>query len=286
MKIFKTIEEIQNELRKVRNEKSAIGFVPTMGALHEGHLQLIRQSVNENAITVCSIFVNPTQFNNPDDLEKYPRTVETDVKMLEANKCDIVFIPSVDEMYPDKNLLDINFGSMETIMEGAFRPGHFKGVATVVKKLFDIVQPDVAYFGEKDFQQLAIIRSLVKKLKMAAKIIGCKTVREKDGLAMSSRNIHLTKVEREKASIIYKSLLTAKDSYQQNFSLDEIKKNVKGEIEKINLFKVQYFEIVNAETLEPISEIKNMFSVQACIAVLTSKTRLIDNIAFADIKQK
>jgi pantoate--beta-alanine ligase len=280
MKIFTTIKEIQKELQQHRNEKKQVGFVPTMGALHEGHLQLIRQSVSENAITVCSIFVNPTQFNNPDDLAKYPRTETTDLAMLEKNKCDIVFIPSVAEMYRDKNLLDINFGFMETVMEGAFRPGHFKGVATIVKKLFDIVQPDVAYFGEKDFQQLAIIRNMVKQLNLSVKIIGCKTVREKDGLAMSSRNIHLTDDERKNASIIFKSLLAAKDCYLKNILLSEIKKNVKNQIEKTNLFSVQYFEIVNAETLETINEVTDKISVQACIAVLTSKTRLIDNIAF------
>jgi pantoate--beta-alanine ligase len=282
MKIFTTIKEIQNELQQLRNEKKQVGFVPTMGALHEGHLQLIRQCVSENTITVCSIFVNPTQFNNPDDLAKYPRTEKLDAKMLEENKCDIVFIPSVDEMYPDPDtseLPGINFGFMETVMEGVFRPGHFKGVATVVKKLFDIVQPDLAYFGEKDFQQLAIIRNLARQLKLNVKIIGCETVREKDGLAMSSRNIHLTKEERANVSVIYKSLLKAKDSYRENFSLDEIKKNAVGEIEKTNLYKVQYFEIVNAETLEPIVKRIHGMAAQACIAVLTSKTRLIDNIA-------
>lgn len=280
MKIFTTKREIQSELQKHRDEKKQIGFVPTMGALHEGHLELIRQSVNENSITVCSIFVNPTQFNNPDDLAKYPRTEESDSRMLEKNKCDIVFIPSVDEMYPDKNLLEINFGPMETVMEGAFRPGHFKGVATVVKKLFDTVQPDVAYFGKKDFQQLAIIRSLVKKLSLSVKITGCETVREKDGLAMSSRNIHLSEKERKNASVIYKSLLAAKDSYEKDIPLNEIKKSLSAEIEKTNLFKVQYFEIVNAETLEAIKKTMHDIPVQACIAVLTSKTRLIDNIAF------
>jgi pantoate--beta-alanine ligase len=280
MKIFTTIKEIQNELKQHRNGKKQIGFVPTMGALHEGHLQLIRQCVSENAITVCSIFVNPTQFNNPDDLAKYPRTEVKDSKMLEENRCDIVFIPSVDEMYRDKNLHDINFGFMETVMEGAFRPGHFKGVATVVKKLFDIVQPDVAYFGEKDFQQLAIIRNMVKQLNLSVKIIGCETVRDKDGLAMSSRNIHLTDDERKNASIIFKSLLAARDCYLKNILLHEIKNNVNNQIRKTNLFSVQYFEIVNAETLETINEVTDKISVRACIAVLTSKTRLLDNIAF------
>jgi pantoate--beta-alanine ligase len=286
MKIFLTIKEIQNELQQHRKEGKQIGFVPTMGALHEGHLQLTRQSVNENAITVCSIFVNPTQFNNPVDLAKYPRTEETDIRMLEENNCSIVFIPSVDEMYPEKTLLEINFGCMETVMEGAFRPGHFKGVATVVKKLFDIVQPDVAYFGEKDFQQLAIIRNLVKQLNLKIKITGCRTVREKDGLAMSSRNIHLTEEERASAPVIYQSLLSAKADHQKGLSLETIKKKVINEIEKTKLFKVQYFEIVNAETLEPARQPADRNSVQACIAVLTSKTRLIDNIALAEVTQQ
>jgi pantoate--beta-alanine ligase len=169
MKVFTTIKEIQSELVQLRHENKTVGFVPTMGALHEGHLQLIRQSVTENAITITSIFVNPTQFSNPDDLAKYPRTVESDVKMLKENNCDILFIPSVSEMYPDpeaSGLLEINFGAMETLMEGEFRPGHFKGVATIVKKLFDIVTPDVAYFGEKDFQQLAIIKNLANQFNL------------------------------------------------------------------------------------------------------------------------
>jgi len=280
MKIFTTIQEIQNELQQYHNSNTSVGFVPTMGALHEGHLELVRRSVKENSITVSSIFVNPTQFNNPDDLAKYPRTEITDSNMLEENKCDIVFIPSVDEMYHDKNLLDINFGFMETVMEGAFRPGHFKGVATVVKKLFDIVQPDVAYFGEKDFQQLAIIRSLVKQLNLKVKITGCATVREKDGLAMSSRNIHLSENERKSASVIFSSLSNAKMMYENNISLNEIKKYVSHETERSKLFKVQYFEIVNAETLQPIDNSNHEITVQACIAVLTSKTRLIDNITF------
>lgn len=278
MKIFATIQEIQNELQKHRNGKKQTGFVPTMGALHEGHLELIRQSVRENSVTVCSIFVNPAQFNNPDDLAKYPRTEERDSEMLRKNNCDIVFIPSVKEMYPDQKLLELNFGLMETVMEGAFRPGHFKGVATVVKKLFDIVQPDTAYFGQKDFQQLAIIRSLVEQLDLKVKITGCATVREKDGLAMSSRNIHLTRDEREHAPVIYKSLLKAKELFQKNRSLDEIKKTVTKKIEGTKFFKVQYFEIVNAGTLEPIVQITGN-QVQACIAVLSSRTRLIDNIA-------
>ncbi|MEO5570058.1 MAG: pantoate--beta-alanine ligase [Bacteroidia bacterium] len=280
MKIFTTIKEIQSELQQLHIAKNTVGFVPTMGALHEGHLELIRRSVRENSITVSSIFVNPTQFNNSDDLAKYPRTEKIDSGMLEKNNCDIVFIPSVDEMYPSKDLLEINFGVMETVMEGAFRPGHFKGVATVVKKLFDIVQPDIAYFGEKDFQQLTIIRSLVKQLNLKIKITGCKTVREKDGLAMSSRNIHLTEGERKNASVIHQALLAAKDSYLKNIALSEIKKNVSDEIEKTNLFRVQYFEIVNGETLEPIEKTSYSISAQACIAILTSKTRLIDNIAF------
>lgn len=278
MKILSTINELNNTLLPFREKNLSVGFVPTMGALHNGHIELIKQSVKENLVTVASIFVNPTQFNNPIDLENYPRTEKEDIILLNKNKCDFIFIPTVDGMYPEKELLDINFGLMETVMEGAFRPGHFKGVATVVKKLFDIVQPHVAYFGKKDFQQLAIIRNMVSQLNLKIKIVGCETVREKDGLAMSSRNIHLTASERENASVIYQSLLSAKKEYAAELVLEKIKNHVKEKIEESGLFKVEYFEIVNATTLQPLESVFKNILVQSCIAVLTSKTRLIDNI--------
>lgn len=286
LKIFKTIKELQTELKFLRETGGSIGFVPTMGALHEGHIALIKRSVKENPITVCSIFVNPTQFNNPEDLEKYPRTLDADIKMLEENKCSLVFIPSVEEIYPENKLLEINFGSLETTMEGAYRPGHFRGVATVVNTLFKIVQPDVAYFGEKDFQQLAIVRNMVKQFQPSVKITGCETVREKDGLAMSSRNIHLTSGERKDASVIYRSLEFAKEEYQKKVPVADIKHHVVKKIENSHFFKVQYFEIVNAETLQPVGHNTFDVSIRACIAVLTSKTRLIDNISLHTIFQK
>jgi pantoate--beta-alanine ligase len=285
LKIFKTIKELQTELQLFRKTGASIGFVPTMGALHEGHIALIKRSVLENPVTVCSIFVNPTQFNNAEDLEKYPRTVDADIEMLEKNNCTVVFIPSVVEIYPEKKILEINFGMLETTMEGAYRPGHFKGVATVVNTLFQIVEPDVAYFGEKDFQQLAVVRHLVKQFQLSVKIAGCETVREKDGLAMSSRNIHLTPEERKQVAVIYQSLLSAKEDYQKKISVHEIKNGVVQKIESANLFKVQYFEIVNAETLQPIVESIFDISIRACIAVLTSRTRLIDNLSLDAISQ-
>jgi pantoate--beta-alanine ligase len=190
------------------NGKS-IGFVPTMGALHPGHRSLIERARVENEVVVCSIFVNPTQFNDPKDLVNYPRTPELDYAILEEAGCDIVFSPSVEEMYPDDHLLDLNFGDLETVMEGHFRPGHFKGVATVVSRLFSITTPTRAYFGEKDFQQLAVIREMNRRLKTGIEIVSCATLREADGLAMSSRNIHLNYEERNHASIIYKALLFA-----------------------------------------------------------------------------
>lgn len=285
MKKCHTVIELQNELKQFHKENSSVGFVPTMGALHEGHISLIKRSVKENTATVCSIFVNPTQFNNSDDLAKYPRTEYSDIKMLEENKCSIVFIPSVKEIYPDKKMLDIDFGLLETCMEGIYRPGHFKGVATVVKKLFDIVQPDTAYFGEKDFQQLAIIRNMVQQLKIKIKIEGCPTVREHDGLAMSSRNIHLTSEERMLAPVIYHSLRSAKEEFRKKIPINEIKNHVGEKIEKSNVFKLQYFEVVNAETLQAVNDNKKNIPVQACIAVLALQTRLIDNIALHLVSQ-
>lgn len=283
MNIFRAIKDLQKELDSFRKKKSSIGFVPTMGALHTGHIELIKRSESENVVTVCSLFVNPTQFNNKTDLQNYPRTETADLDLLRKNKCNIVFIPSVDEMYPTDELLKIDFGSLATIMEGAYRPGHFLGMATVVKKLFDITMPDTAYFGEKDFQQLAIIRNMVKQLDIKVSITGCATVREVDGLALSSRNIHLTKDERKNACVIYQSLVDAQNDYKNELTIEQIKNQVIKKIEHGGLFTVQYFEIVNAETLQPIDSISFSKPIQACIAVLTSKTRLIDNIALNSI---
>ncbi|MFH2141646.1 MAG: pantoate--beta-alanine ligase, partial [Bacteroidota bacterium] len=206
MKICTTIDEIICLLKDYRTKNIKTGMVPTMGALHAGHISLVEKSVSENDITIVSIFVNPIQFNNPKDLKNYPRTLEKDLEMLDKTKCDIIFSPNAKEMYPEKDNIQFNFGDLGSVMEGKFRPGHFNGVAIIVKKLFDIVKPDSAYFGKKDFQQLAIIKALVKEIKSPVRIVSCKTIREDDGLAMSSRNTLLSQEQRKKAPMIYKIL--------------------------------------------------------------------------------
>ena len=265
-------------LAEKRASKLKIGFVPTMGALHHGHISLIELAKKENDLVVVSIFVNPTQFNNPDDLKNYPRTIESDKKQLEEARTDILFFPSVEEMYPaneaDNKVYD--FGSLETVMEGAHRPGHFKGVAQVVSKLFNIVQPDVAYFGEKDFQQLSIIRSLAKKMNSGIKIVGCPTVREHDGLAMSSRNKLLNEVERKEAATISKALFFVRDN-KKEYSVADIKQKAIDMIEASGLMKVEYLEIAD-ESLQPVSDWTSKNPLRCFTAVKLGKVRLIDNV--------
>lgn len=280
MKIFRTPGDLQDELNLYRGKKS-IGLVPTMGALHDGHLSILKHSLKQNAVTVCSIFVNPAQFNDLKDLANYPRDEDKDIQMLKNINCSITFIPDEKDIYPVKKLLDISFGDLENVMEGAFRPGHFKGVANVVKILFDIIKPDVAYFGEKDFQQLMIIKKLVQQFNMNTAIEAFPTVREKDGLAMSSRNIYLNKAERKAAPVIYQSLLLAKKMYHNKIPVGHIKMEVMKKIHSTEVLKVQYFEIVNADTLQPVEENNTIAAGRGCIAVQASDTRLIDNIALA-----
>ena len=275
---FQQIDELKVALQVARKAHKTIGFVPTMGALHEGHLELIKKAISENDICVCSIFVNPIQFNNPSDLKKYPRDLEKDYKLLESVGCQMVFVPSSDEMYPEPDLTQFNFGHLDKVLEGKFRPGHFNGVAIVVKKLFQIVEPDRAYFGEKDFQQLAIINKLVEIENLGLKIIPCPIIREKDGLAMSSRNVRLTAEERLLAPRIYKSLLSIKQNFKSEHSAIIIKNSIK-ELNEIDGMKVEYLEIVNAKTLQPISKTEeNKGGITALIATFLGKVRLIDNI--------
>ena len=279
IKIFETIESLQNWLYDNRNESKSVGFVPTMGALHEGHIQLINRARSENEIVVCSVFVNPTQFNNASDLAQYPRTIESDILKLEAAGCDAVFTPPVQVMYPDgNNLLKLDIAGLDNVMEGVFRPGHFAGMITIVDKLLNIVKPDRAYFGEKDFQQLVIINYMVKQLSIPVSIIGCPKVRENDGLAMSSRNIHLTPVEREQAPVIYSTLKACVDQ-KDKMNPALLRQWVKNEIEKSGLFKVEYIAFVDAINLQDMVEWNNNGPQRACIAVTTSNTRLIDNVA-------
>jgi pantoate--beta-alanine ligase len=275
--LIHTIALTRTEIEKAHSEGKTIGFVPTMGALHEGHLQLVKRSVAENDFTVVSIFVNPIQFNNKEDLEKYPRNLDADMLLLAETGCNLVFAPSADEMYPTPDNTTFDFGNLDKVMEGKFRPGHFNGVAVVVKKFFEIVSPDKAYFGEKDFQQLAIIRLMNKLLEMPVKIIGCPIVREPDGLAMSSRNTRLTPEERAVAPLIYKTLTETKENYSW-FIPDGIGQLVTGQIESEARMRVEYAEVVDTETLQPIKDWDNAPHAILCVAVFLGKVRLIDNI--------
>ncbi len=271
------ISETRNTIQQQLSEGKKIGFVPTMGALHEGHAVLIRQAVQENDFVVASIFVNPIQFNNPDDLAKYPRTLEEDMVKLEETGCNLVFAPTAEEMYPEPDLTEFDFGELDKVMEGKFRPGHFKGVAIVVKRLFEIVTPHKAYFGEKDFQQLVILRKMVSMLHIPVEIVPCPTVREPDGLAMSSRNARLTSEERIEAPVIYKALSGAKENYSW-FIPAGVKQLVMGEIQENHLFRVEYVDVVDAETLQRFDDWMEVEHAVVCVAAYIGQVRLIDNI--------
>ncbi|MBK7172788.1 MAG: pantoate--beta-alanine ligase [Bacteroidales bacterium] len=275
--LLHTIADVSKYLAEVRRSGKSIGFVPTMGALHEGHLELVRAAGRENLEVIVCIFVNPIQFNNPEDLKKYPRTLDSDIAKLGNTPCTMVFAPSAEEMYPEPDLTEMEFGGLEDVMEGKFRPGHFRGVGIVVKKLFEIIQPDKAYFGEKDFQQLAIIKHMVKQQNIPVIIIPCATVREEDGLAMSSRNQRLNETERNIAPAIYRSLLKALENHQW-FTPEGLEKMIIGEIEQFPELKVEYVSVVDAETLLPFSEWEEVQHAVVCVAVYLGEVRLIDNI--------
>jgi pantoate--beta-alanine ligase len=276
MEILEKIADIQHFIKN--NSKKTVGFVPTMGALHEGHLRLIDRAKKENDLAVCSIFVNPTQFNNPEDLAKYPRTLEQDCEMLDARKCDIVFAPSPAEMYSEWPKMRFDFGNLETIMEGKFRPGHFNGVGIVVSKLFNIVKPTKAYFGQKDIQQVAVINRMVKDLSYDVEVVVCDTIRTNTGLAMSSRNKRLSDNALAEASKIYESLNFGKKLHLEHENSESIKK-------EINLFSnsnftLEYFEITDFETLEAIEQRNPHRKSALIIASFLDGVRLIDNIVF------
>jgi pantoate--beta-alanine ligase len=285
MHIFNTISETQQYLNAQQRARKTIGFVPTMGALHAGHISLIERAKTENDLAVCSIFVNPTQFNNPDDLKKYPRTLEHDCEMLLPVGCDVVFAPSAEEMYPSLPQLKMDFGTLETIMEGKFRPGHFNGVGIVVSKLFNIVKPDKAYFGLKDLQQVAVIRRMVQELSFDLEIIPCPTLRETDGLAMSSRNTRLSPEARALAPQIYKALNLAKEKLQSGESVIEVQATVNEyfannpEFERAD-FRMEYFEAADFDNLLPIETKIANGKTALCIAAFLGGVRLIDNIVF------
>ena len=278
MKILRTKEEVNDALRIERNHNKTIGLVPTMGALHDGHLQLVEKSKSYSDITISSIYVNPTQFNNSADLEKYPRPVENDLKLFEESGVDYVFLPSDVEIYPQTVLTKFDFGDLERILEGEFRPGHFNGVGIVVSKLFNIVQPDHAYFGQKDLQQLSVIRRLVKDLSYKIELIQVPTIRERDGLAMSSRNARLNDEERQTAVILYTCLSYAKDELLKGKDWFEVREKVTQRFMTEPLARLEYFELVLADTLEKTNTVAGHESLAICTAAFIGEVRLIDNL--------
>lgn len=281
MKVFNKIVDLQSELDQCRKEGKEIGLVPTMGALHEGHASLVKRSVKENGATVVSVFLNPTQFNDKGDLDRYPRTLDADCKLVEACDADYVFAPSVEEVYPTPDTRHFEFPPVSTVMEGAKRPGHFNGVCQVVSRLFDIVNPTRAYFGEKDWQQIAVIKQLVKFMGSSVKIVECPIIRDEDGLAKSSRNTLLAADERAIAPAIFKAL-KASVEYAKNHSVKETHDKVVNEINAVDGLEVEYFQIVDGDSLQDVASWDESDYVVGCITVYCGKTpiRLIDHIKY------
>lgn len=279
MQVIKTIAKLQELLELAKSEDQTVGFVPTMGALHQGHLSLVEQAADSSDIVVVSIFVNPTQFNNSNDLERYPRDLETDLNALSEVKCDVVFAPNVKEVYPKEDKRQFNFGDLESVMEGKYRPGHFNGVAQVVSRLFDIVKPDKAFFGLKDFQQLAVIRDMTKQLQLAVEIVPCAILREADGLAMSSRNMLLSDAQRKNAPLIASTLFES-CNFVPDTSVEGVKNKVIEAINANEKLEVEYFEIVDGYTLQPVDNWEESEYIVACIAVFAGEIRLIDNVIY------
>ncbi len=280
MIIFDKQTEVKAYLKPFLQDKKTVGFIPTMGALHEGHLSLMNESLKNNDYTVVSIFVNPTQFNNPEDLKKYPRTLESDVEKIKTlNPKIIVYAPTVDDIYEGKTVSkSFDYDGLEFQMEGKHRPGHFDGVGTVVKKLFEIVNPTNSYFGEKDFQQLAIVRKLVQKNNMSVNVVGCEIFREANKLAMSSRNERLSADERTKAAIIYKTLAEAKKLFATK-TANEVTKRTEKMFKNQSMFELEYFEIADEQTLLTCKRKSKNKKYRAFIAVFVNNIRLIDNIS-------
>lgn len=311
MEIFYKPHALKEYLAKKKRSSKAIGFVPTMGALHQGHLSLVQACKNDHDITVCSIYINPLQFNVKSDLQSYPRDIDKDSELLKKNECDVLFCPDDRIIYPESPLVKFDFGYLDTIMEGKHRPGHFSGVATIVSKLFNIIKPDVAYFGQKDLQQFIILRQLVKDLSFGIKLVCCPVVRENDGLAISSRNIRLSNEARKIAPNIYKALVLGKNSLvrivkhqrnpacppglpgedniggnqsalieklQINHIIKDTKKKVKEFISQFRGIELEYFEIVDGETLKILKDIKNHHKIALCIAAFVGNVRLVDNL--------
>jgi pantoate--beta-alanine ligase len=279
MVVVYTIEQLHAFLASARAEGNSVGLVPTMGALHDGHASLVKRCVEENGVTVVSVFVNPTQFNDKGDLERYPRTLEADCCLLEALGTSCVFAPSVEEVYPEPDTRVFDFSPLDKVMEGVYRPGHFNGVAQIVSKLFAYVEPQRAYFGEKDFQQLAIIRDMVRQLSLSVEIVGCSIVRETDGLALSSRNALLTPEQRVMALNISRALFASVE-YAKGHTLEETKRMVEDAIASTDGLELEYYEIVNGTTLQTVCAWDDAEYIVGCITVYCGKVRLIDNIRY------
>lgn len=281
MQVFHKIVELQNKLFEDRKNGKSVGLVPTMGALHEGHASLVKKSVKDNDVTVVSVFVNPTQFNDPKDLSSYPRDIEADCKLLEEVGADYVFTPSVEEMYPTPDTRHFEFPPISTVMEGAHRPGHFNGVCQVVSRLFYITRPDKAYFGEKDWQQIAVVKAMVRSLNLNVKIVECPIIRDTDGLARSSRNALLSADEREIALNIFKALKESIE-YSKKHNINETHDYVVEKINSVNNLEVEYFEIVDGNTLQKVSDWNDSDYIVGCITVYCGKrpVRLIDHIKY------
>ncbi len=278
MHIFREIALLKAFLVEKKRLGKVVGFVPTMGALHQGHISLIHASKKENDLTVCSIYVNPAQFNNEADLHKYPRTPEIDTALLEKAGCDVLFFPETHDMYESRSLVRFDFGHLDTIMEGEFRPGHFSGVALVVSKLFHIVDPDHAYLGQKDWQQFAIVRQLVHELKFNVKLRSVPTMRESDGLAMSSRNVRLNPVQRKKSTMLYQSLLRACMLLKNGSTIESVKRDVKQVVESDSEIKLEYFEVADSENLRLLKTVEASDKPILCMAAFVGEVRLIDNM--------
>ena len=279
MKIVNSIQELKRYLAEERQHNKQIGFVPTMGALHNGHLSLVKRCVEENDVCVVSIFVNPTQFNDKNELATYPRTLDKDSALLEPVGCDYVFAPTETEMYPEPDTRTFDFGTVSAVMEGARRPGHFNGVAQIVSKLFYAVEPDNAYFGEKDFQQIAVIRAMVKQLNIPVKINACPILREDDGLALSSRNVRLTPEQRQKAPLIARTLKES-TNFAAGKSVQETIDYVVNTINADPVMRVEYYEIVDGITMESIKDWSDTEYAVGCITVYCGEVRLIDNVRY------
>lgn len=279
MRVVKTISELKSLISGYKQENKTVGLVPTMGALHAGHKSLVDRARKENDIVVVSVFVNPTQFNNKQDLATYPRTEERDCALLEAAGCDVVFMPAVEEVYPEPDNRQFDLGAVAEVMEGAHRPGHFNGVAQIVSKLFGFVEPDRAYFGEKDFQQIAVIRNMVQLEGFKLQIVACPIKREDDGLALSSRNVRLTAEQRQLAPNIYR-VLKESCNFAKSHTVAETEKFVVDSLNALPQMEVEYYSIVDALTMQPVSDWADADSITGCITVYCGEVRLIDNIAY------